>query len=68
MKHMRQYLLNSGGKADQIISMNFESMEYRGMDEKGFYNYEKVIIERNTNSTGNIEGIKIRRLIDFLLE
>ena len=31
-------------------------------------NYEKVVIAMNANSTASIEGIKIVRLIDFLLE
>ena len=31
-------------------------------------NYEKVVIAMNTNSTAPVEGIKIVRLIDFLLE
>ena len=31
-------------------------------------NYEKVVIAMSTNSTAAIEGIKVVRLIDFLLE
>ena len=31
-------------------------------------NYEKVVIAMNTNSTASVEGIKILRLLDFLLE
>ncbi len=31
-------------------------------------NYEKVVIAMNTNSTASVEGIKIIRLIDFLLD
>ena len=31
-------------------------------------NYEKVVIAMNTPSTASVEGIKIVRLIDFLLE
>jgi predicted AAA+ superfamily ATPase len=31
-------------------------------------NYEKVVITMSTNSTASVEGIKIVRLIDFLLE
>ena len=31
-------------------------------------NYEKVILTMRINSTASIEGIKIIRLIDFLLE
>ena len=30
-------------------------------------NYEKVVIAMTTNSTASVEGIKIVRLIDFLL-
>ena len=30
-------------------------------------NYEKVVIARSVNSTATVEGIKIRRLTDFLL-
>ena len=31
-------------------------------------NYEKVVIAMSTNSTASVEGIKIVRLIDFLIE
>ena len=31
-------------------------------------NYEKVVIAMSTNSTASVDGIKIVRLIDFLLE
>ena len=31
-------------------------------------NYKKVVIAMSTNSTASVEGIKIVRLIDFLLE
>lgn len=41
LKLMRQHLLDSGVAPDQIISMNFESMEFREMDAKGFYQYVK---------------------------
>ena len=30
-------------------------------------NYEKIVIAMNTNSTVPVEGIRIVRLIDFLL-
>ena len=48
LKLMRQHLLDSGVLPDQIISMNFESMEYREMDVKSFYQYvkERVLEER----------------------
>lgn len=41
MKLMVCHLLNSGIEREQIIEMNFESMEYRNMDALGFYNYVK---------------------------
>ncbi len=31
-------------------------------------NYEKVVLAMSTNSTAPVEGIKIVRLLDFLLE
>lgn len=37
LKLMRQHLLDTGIDADQIVSMNFESMEFRDMDVKAFY-------------------------------
>ena len=48
LKLMRQYLLDHGVKTEQIISMNFESMEFREMDVKGFYRYvkERVLEDR----------------------
>ena len=39
MKLMIRHLRESGISDDQIIAMNFESMEYRSMDVKSFYNY-----------------------------
>ena len=39
MKLMICHLRESGISDDQIIVMNFESMEYRSMDVKSFYNY-----------------------------
>ena len=41
LKLMRRHLLNSGVNPDQIVSMNFESMEFREMDVKSFYQYVK---------------------------
>ena len=48
LKLMRKYLLKNGIDQDQILSMNFESMEYRDMDVKSFYNYvkERIIPEK----------------------
>lgn len=39
MKLMIRHLRESGISDEQIIAMNFESMEYRSMDVKSFYNY-----------------------------
>lgn len=41
MRLMIQYLKNNGTAAEQIVEMNFESMEYRGMDCEGLYEYVK---------------------------
>lgn len=37
LKLMQKHLLETGIKQDQIIAMNFESMEYRGLDVRAFY-------------------------------
>ena len=47
LKLMRQYLLDHGVSSDQIIFMNFESMEFRKMDVKGFYQYVKERVLEN---------------------
>lgn len=39
MKLMIRHLRESGISDEQIIAMNFESMEYRSMDVRSFYNY-----------------------------
>lgn len=39
MKLMMKHILDSGISEDQIIAMNFESMEYRSMTVNDFYNY-----------------------------
>lgn len=41
LKLMRQHLLDSGIYPEQIVSMNFEFMEFREMDVKSFYLYIK---------------------------
>ncbi len=41
LKLMRQHLLNTGLYPEQILSMNFESMEFREMDAGSFYQYVK---------------------------
>ena len=41
LKLMRRHLLENGIAKDQIISINFESMEYRDMDVRAFYAFVK---------------------------
>ena len=41
LKLMRKYLLDTGISQEQIISMNFESMEYYDMDVMAFYRFVK---------------------------
>ena len=41
LKLMEQHLLENGIQKNQIIAMNFESMEYRQMDFMAFYRYVK---------------------------
>ena len=38
---MQEYLLNSGVKEDQIIAINFESLEFQEMNYKELYEYVK---------------------------
>ena len=45
LKLMQRHLLETGVAPQQIISMNFESMEYRDMDVQTFYNHVKVKIQ-----------------------
>lgn len=48
LKLMQQHLLEDGIEGQQIISMNFESMEYRNMDFRVFYQYvrERVLPDK----------------------
>ena len=48
MKLMIKHLLDTGITQKQILSINFESMEYRDMDVKSFYNYvkERVLFDK----------------------
>ena len=48
LKLMRKHLRETGVRQEQIISMNFESMEYRDMDAQAFYRYvkEKVLPDK----------------------
>lgn len=41
LKLMQEYLLNSGIKQDQIIAINFESLEFQEMNYKELYEYVK---------------------------
>lgn len=41
LKLMQNHLLDKGIRQEQIIAMNFESMEYRKMDVQAFYEYVK---------------------------
>lgn len=47
MKLMVQYLKGSGMKDEQIIEMNFESMEFREMTVRDIYHYVKNRIPQN---------------------
>lgn len=42
MKLMMEHLHEEGISEDQIVSMNFESMEFRGMDAGMLYQYVKA--------------------------
>lgn len=45
LKLMQRHLIETGVQRDQIVAMNFESMKYRDMDVRAFYDYvkEKVL-------------------------
>lgn len=48
LKLMQRHLIDTGIREDQIIAINFESMEYRDMDVREFYRYvkERVLPDR----------------------
>lgn len=48
LKLMQSYLLNSGIEQNQIISINFESLEFQDMSYKDLYNYVKSKIESSS--------------------
>lgn len=48
LKLMQSYLLNSGVEQNQIISINFESLEFQDMSYKDLYNYVKSKIEASS--------------------
>ena len=47
LKLMQRHLMETGVAPQQIISMNFESMEYRDMDVQAFYHHVKEKIQPN---------------------
>ena len=47
LKLMQRHLLETGIVPQQIVSMNFESMEYRDMDVQAFYHHVKGKIQPN---------------------
>ena len=47
LKLMQRHLLETGIVPQQIVSMNFESMEYRDMDVQAFYHHVKEKIQPN---------------------
>ena len=47
LKLMQKHLLDIGIQPEQIIAMNFESMEFRDMDVRAFYDHVKVYIQIN---------------------
>ena len=44
LKLMQRHLIDSGIPKEQIIALNFESMEYRDMDVRAFYNHVKGMV------------------------
>lgn len=50
LKLMQEYLLNSGVKQDQIIAINFESLEFQEMNYKELYEYVKKKIPTTKKS------------------
>lgn len=59
LKLMQKYLLNSGVEQNQIISVNFESLEFQDMSYKDLYNYVKSRIESNSIESNSIESADI---------
>ncbi len=50
LKLMQEYLLKSGVGKDQIISINFESLEFHDINYKDLYEYVKKRIPQNKKS------------------
>lgn len=59
LKLMQKYLLNFGVEQNQIISINFESLEFQDMSYKDLYNYVKSRIESNSIESNSIESADI---------
>ena len=47
LKLMQEHLLRSGVKQEQIIAINFESLEFQEMSYKDLYAYVKKKISKN---------------------
>ena len=58
LKLMQEYLLKSGVGKDQIISMNFESLEFHDINYKDLYEYVKKRIPQNKKSYLFAKGVK----------
>lgn len=49
LKLMQEHLLHSGVKQEQIIAINFESLEFQEMSYKDLYAYVKKDFEESKN-------------------
>lgn len=58
LKLMQSYLLNSGVEQNQIISINFESLEFQDMSYKDLYFYVKSKIESTKIEFSGIKSPK----------
>lgn len=63
MKLMIKHLLESGIPEEQIISMNFESMEYRSMDVKALYDY--VAANKPKNKKAYLFFDEVQRIAEW---
>ena len=50
LKLMQEHLLNTGIDKEQIIAINFESLEFQEMSYKDFYKYVSERIAKNKKS------------------
>lgn len=60
LKLMQEYLINSGVEQNQIISINFESLEFQDMSYKDLYNYVKNRIEYNSIESADSESSSVK--------